>query len=63
MSAKGMISTVLATGLAEAVAADINEGSSFDLAAGTFGPNVSNWLRELAEHLTQPTPQSRIVEA
>jgi hypothetical protein len=49
MSAQGMIVTLLATQLAEAVAKDQTpEAGGCDLAAGMFGPNVSQWLREMA---------------
>lgn len=51
-----MILTVLATGLAEAVAKDEAEARDetlsdrgFDLSAGLFGRHVSAWLREVAE--------------
>lgn len=53
MSAYGMTVTVLATGLAEAVAKDQASGADgFDLAAGMFGPNVSAWLSDVAEQIS-----------
>jgi hypothetical protein len=52
-----MALTVLATQLAEAVAKDETpEGGGCDLSAGMFGPNVSQWLREVADALN-PQPQ------
>jgi hypothetical protein len=52
MSAYGMILTVLCTNLAEAVAKDeAPEVGGFDLSAGMFGPNVSEWLRGVAVEL------------
>ena len=59
MSAYGMTLTVLCTGLVEAVAKDeAPEIGGFDLSAGMFGPNVSDWLREVATQLcAQSTPQ------
>jgi hypothetical protein len=60
MSEKGMTLTVLATGLAEAVAKDEKEiadghpDCGFDLSAGMFGAHVSVWLREVAAALTEP---------
>jgi len=52
MSAYGMTLTVLCTGLAEAVLKDeAPEVGGFDLSAGLFGPNVSAWLRDVAQEL------------
>ncbi len=51
MSKRGMIVTVLATGLSKAVEADEANEDGFDLSAGMFGINVSNWIREVAEEL------------
>ena len=54
MSYVGMTTTVLANGLATAVAKDekeIEDGHpdcGFDLSAGMFGAHVSAWLREVA---------------
>jgi len=50
MSAQGMTVTVLATQLAEAVAKDETaEGGGIDISAGMYGPNTSDWLREVAD--------------
>lgn len=52
MSSYGMTLTVLATGLAEAVLKDeAPEVGGFDLSAGMYGPNVSDWLRSVARQL------------
>lgn len=52
MSTYGMILTVLCTELATAVAEDEKpDNDGFDLSAGMFGPNVSAWLRKVAEEL------------
>jgi hypothetical protein len=66
MSALGLTITVLATGLAEAVAKDdqdIADGKpdcGYDLSAGMFGPHVSAWLREVAATLCEaPTTCGR----
>lgn len=49
MSAKGMMVTVLATGLAEAVLKDERpEEGGFDLSAGMFGRHVSDWIKGVA---------------
>lgn len=48
MSAQGMIRTVLATGLQQALAKDAAAGST-RFVAGEFGPNVQAWLREVAQ--------------
>ncbi len=54
MSAHGMLLTVLCTQLAQAVAKDeAPEVGGFDLSAGMFGPNVSQWLRDTAEEFSQ----------
>lgn len=54
MSAYGMTLTVLCTTLAEAVAKDEDPSAGgFDLSAGLFGPNVSQWLRETAAEITR----------
>jgi hypothetical protein len=49
MSSYGMTLTILATGLAEAVAKDDLSEDGYDLAAGMFGRHVSDWLRSVAE--------------
>ena len=52
MSKHGMTVTVLATQLAEAVAADERpDAGGFDLSAGMFGEAVSAWLRQTAAAL------------
>jgi len=49
-----MTLTVLCNGLAEAVAKDeAPEIGGFDLSAGMFGPNVSEWLRQTAEEISK----------
>jgi hypothetical protein len=53
MSKYGMTLTVLCTELAEAVAKDeAPEEGGFDLSAGLFGSNVSEWLRKTAEAIS-----------
>jgi hypothetical protein len=48
-----MTLTVLATGLAEAVSKDEQTNQvGFDLSAGLFGEQVSEWLRKTAEELS-----------
>jgi hypothetical protein len=45
-----MVLTVLCTQLAEAVTKDKTpEEGGCDISAGLFGPNLSKWLRELAD--------------
>lgn len=57
MSLKGMTLTVLATQLAEAVAKDeAHKRGGCDLSAGMYGPNVKQWLRDLADALCAPDP-------
>jgi hypothetical protein len=58
MSNYGMTVTLLATGLAEAVAKDERpEEGGFDLSAGMFGKHVSDWIREIAKELdSRPIP-------
>lgn len=52
MSALGITTTILATQLAEAVLKDdAPEVGGFDLSAGMFGPNVSQWLRDVAAQI------------
>lgn len=47
-----MTVTVLATALADAVGKDETpENGGCDLSAGMFGPDVSAWLRQVAEEL------------
>lgn len=56
MSAKGIITTVLATGLAEAVLKDeAPEQGGFDLSAGLFGTHVSAWVRGIADDFVSET--------
>ena len=53
MSKYGMTITVLATTLAEAVSKDEEpDQGGFDLSAGLFGEHVSEWLRDVAKHLS-----------
>lgn len=53
MSKYGMTLTVLCTELAEAVNKDEQpEAGGCDVSAGMFGPHLSEWLRKLAEQLT-----------
>lgn len=60
MSAYGITVTVLATGLAEAVAKDeAPEEGGFDLSAGMFGKHVSDWLRGIAKQLEVLRVQSQ----
>ena len=58
MSRYGMTLTLLTSGLAKAVAEDENEG--FNLSASMFGPNISEWLKQTAEAVSE---QSRPVPA
>lgn len=52
LGGKGMTLTVLCTGLATAVQKDeAPEVGGFDLSGGMFGPNVSAWLRDVANEL------------
>lgn len=52
MSTYGITVTILATQLAEAVLKDEQpEEGGFDLSAGLFGTNVSNWIRSVANEL------------
>jgi len=51
MSTYGITVTILATGLAKAVLEDEANGEGFDLSAGLFGENVSEWIREVAAEL------------
>jgi hypothetical protein len=53
MSKQGMTVTVLATGLAEAIQDDEANGEGFDISAGMFGINLSNWIREVAQELNR----------
>lgn len=60
MSKEGMMLTVLATELAEAVAADERpEAGGCDLSAGMFGPAVSGWLCKLATEAANAEQQTR----
>ena len=52
MSKKGMILTVLVTGLVDAVAQDEKE-NGHDIASGIIGEHTSNWLRNLAEDISE----------
>ena len=53
MSAKGLTQTLLATQLAEALRKDGPAATELLSTGGTkFGPAVSAWLREVAEHIT-----------
>lgn len=61
MSRTGMMTTVIATRIAEAVAKDEqNEGC--DLSAGLFGVELSAVVRELAQELTQAQQRSTELE-
>ena len=53
----GMTVTVLATELAEAVAKDEANGEGFDMSAGMYGINVSDWIREVALVITETSKQ------
>lgn len=60
MSKYGMTLTVLCTELAEAVGKDEEpEVGGFDLSAGLFGPNVSEWLRSVAEQVSGESRQQQ----
>lgn len=60
MSEESMTLTVLCTGLAEAVTKDeVPEVGGFDLSAGMFGPNVSDWLRGVRNELLRRRPMTR----
>lgn len=55
MSAYKTTITMLATGLAEAVAKDERpEEGGFDLSAGMFGQAVSDWIRSVAAQINPP---------
>lgn len=49
MSERGMMITVLATELANAVRADDANPAGHDIGAGLFGPAVSAWIRKTAD--------------
>lgn len=54
MSVQGMLLTVLATQIAEAVAKDETpEVGGCDISAGMFGPNFSQLLREIVGQLDE----------
>lgn len=54
-----MTLTVLVTGLVKAYAADTApEGEGCDIAAGLIGPNVSEWLRDVAATIAAPVPSN-----
>lgn len=56
MSRYGMTLTVLCTELAEAVSKDeAPDVGGFDISAGLFGPNLSEWLRKTAEIISGET--------
>lgn len=60
MSALGMTATVLATQLVEAVLKDeAPEEGGFDLSAGLFGRNVSDWIRATAKELDARASRER----
>lgn len=64
MSAYGITLTVLATGLAEAVAKDeLPDNGGFDLSAGLFGQNVSAWLRSVAEELAAAQAREQLLRS
>ena len=55
---KQTLNTLAAT-LAEAVAKDETpEEGGCDLSAGMYGPNVSDWLRDVAARLEEPATAS-----
>jgi hypothetical protein len=57
-----MLISVLATGLAEAYAKDeAPEIGGFDISAGMFGPNVSDWVRSVAALLHEASDISGYV--
>lgn len=49
MSARGAMITVLATQLANAVAADEQDLDGHDISAGLFGPSVSAFIRQVVD--------------
>lgn len=51
MSSYGMTLTILATDLHTAARKDENAGLKVDPNTATFGPAVSEWLREVAAEL------------
>lgn len=53
MSALIMATTVIATEIAQAVAAD-EQADGCDLSAGLFGPKMSDWVKKTAALLVQP---------
>lgn len=54
MSALSMTLTILATQLADAVLKDeAPEEGGFDMSAGMFGRNVSDWLRSVAKDIDE----------
>ena len=62
MSAYGVMVTVLATQLAEAVLKDEAPAEGgFDLSAGMFGRHVSDWIRAVAQELDSK-PAARAIE-
>lgn len=60
-----MTLTLLATGLAAAVLKDEQPGQGgFDISAGMYGTSVSEWLRDVAEHIAgerRPSPEPEFV--
>lgn len=59
MSKYGATLTVLATGLIEATVKDESEG--FDIGAGLFGENQSEWLRKTAEEISGEKCESDLI--
>ncbi|MEJ8837640.1 hypothetical protein [Ramlibacter sp. AN1133] len=57
MSARGMMQSVLATQLAEAIAKDAAKGQ-IGLVAKEFGPAVRNWLKEVADAAVTATQEA-----
>ena len=53
MSAQGLLGTVLATQLVEAIDKDDFIGAAGDVAAGRFGPNLTALVRDIARQLDE----------
>lgn len=64
MSAHGMIKTVMATQLAEAIGKDMDAGlmpKQISALTGTFGPSVSAWLSEVAQQFIDSSASAKVV--
>lgn len=53
MSAQGLLGTVLATQLVEAIDKDDFIGAAGDIAAGRFGPHLTALVRDVARQLDE----------